>query len=398
MESKSVDLNKIVEVNDEEEFRHNTNEKELTIETPEKKNMEKSRIVQKKLDKKEKINKIRNTVCKKPIEVNLECKECGYKGKSQRSMRIHKRDNTHKKSLKCNECNIEVQTEKTLKFHKNFKHQIHTCDQCDFEGKYSMVKAHREKNHVDVILDKSLLKPENNLWLKLFKNKNQASVKCNLCEYIGISDKSLRFHQHNQHIHDNIPLVGTKREFNQELGIPSSPPIKMKKKNSALGNENAEKSDDHIKKKHKEEKIKDSSQIFENSNPVNSVKNTRNTFTVTTDKKCSMCDFIYKSKVDLENHTKSVHKEAQLEKNVEKSKCDDCDEVFTTNKDLLDHKGSKHETNNASIILEQGPKPLKNLRQIPKELKHLSRYKGFFTYDVPGDGACCLNATAAHIY
>ena len=112
MDSKSVDLNKIVEVNDEEEFRHNTNEKELTIETPEKKNMEKSRIVQKKLDKKEKINKIRNTVCKKPIEVNLECKECGYKGQSQRSMRIHKRDNTHKKSLKCNECNIEVQTEK----------------------------------------------------------------------------------------------------------------------------------------------------------------------------------------------------------------------------------------------------------------------------------------------
>ena len=194
------------------------------------------------------------------------------------------------------------------------------------------------------------------MWLKLFNNKNQASVKCNLYEYIGNSDKSLRPQQHNQHIHDNISLVGTKREFNQELGtIPSSPPVKMKKKNSALGNENAEKSDDHIKKKHKEEKIKDASQIFENSNPVNSVKNTLNTFTVTTDKKCTMCDFICKSKVDLENHTKSVHKEAQLEKtvkkNVEKSKCDDCDKVFTTNKDLLDHEGSKHETNKASIIL-----------------------------------------------
>ena len=83
-----------------------------------------------------------------------------------------------------------------------------------------------------------------------------------------------------------------------------------------------------------------------------------------------MCDFICKSKVDLENHTKSVHKEAQLEKtgkkNVEKSKVlgeneyfktptksDDCDEG------LSNHKGSKHEINNASIIFEQGPKPLK---------------------------------------
>merc|ERR1712215_508927 len=104
-----------------------------------------------------------------------------------------------------------------------------------------MVKAHREKNHVDVI----------NLWNKLFRNRNQVSVKCNLCEYIGSSDESLRFHQHKQHIHDDIPLVGTKREFNQELGIPSSPPIKMKKKNSALGNENAEKFDDQKKKKKK---------------------------------------------------------------------------------------------------------------------------------------------------
>ena len=36
MDSKSVDLNKLVEVNDEEDFRHNNNEKELTIETSEK--------------------------------------------------------------------------------------------------------------------------------------------------------------------------------------------------------------------------------------------------------------------------------------------------------------------------------------------------------------------------
>jgi len=59
-----------------------------------------------------------------------------------------------------------------------------------------------------------MLKPSNKMLLKLLsKKKNE--VKCDFCGYIGNSEKSLSLHQHEGHIQDNTPLVGTKRDFSQ---------------------------------------------------------------------------------------------------------------------------------------------------------------------------------------
>ena len=141
MDPYPVDLNKRLEVIEEDKSNDDINETEETTEIL---HMGTSRTVEKKLNKKDKTNKIKNTNCDKPNK--LKCNECSHKTNTPRSMRIHNRDKAHEHKLKCNECNIEVKTEATLRYHKEFKHQIFQCDQCDFTAKSSILKKHREKN------------------------------------------------------------------------------------------------------------------------------------------------------------------------------------------------------------------------------------------------------------
>ena len=171
-----------------------------------------------------------------------------------------------------------------------------------------------------------MLKPSNKMLLKLLsKKKNE--VKCDFCGYIGNSEKSLRLHQHKGHIQDNTPLAGTKRDFSQAQSkkpeISSLPPVKMKKMN-------AEKTEEMVENEY-----------------------------VQTPKKPSFSS---------------------------RNNCDDCKEVFNTKESLDDHIKNGHK--NVSVIFEeetpeQGPKPLKNLKQLPKELEKLSRFEVFFQICCP---------------
>ena len=87
MDPYPVDLNKRLEVIEEDKSNDDINETEETTEIL---HMGTSRTVEKKLNKKDKTNKIKNTNCDKPNK--LKCNECSHKTNSPRSMRIHNRD------------------------------------------------------------------------------------------------------------------------------------------------------------------------------------------------------------------------------------------------------------------------------------------------------------------
>ena len=85
-------------------------------------------------------------------EKRLECDECEKMFSTIRSLKLHKRAVHVLKSFKCDQCNYRSKTNSQLNTHVNRVHNVSpnthvSCDLCDFQGRSSYLKIHKEAVH-----------------------------------------------------------------------------------------------------------------------------------------------------------------------------------------------------------------------------------------------------------
>ena len=269
---------------------------------------------------------------------------------------VKKEKNMDRQKQVCPHCEKQF-VKSYLKTHIEKMH----CVQCNIcENKFkndSDMKTHRELNHsqtaINIVKDVLNTRQDVTKIKTVTPSEKQDVFICNHCDMKFVTNLELIEHKGKNHIDDNWPDSGSKRDVSM---VKSSSVHEPKKKRAAEDDEMRERSENMDRKIMEKRKREELEEVL---------------------RKKSMEETKRKENMNHELNKKRKKKEKQKHKEQNATKLQDKlnNETFKEDKSLFQKS---------------------NIKELPEKVKHL--HPDCLEYCVRGDGACCLNCLAAWIY